>query len=268
MKKMNATKKLAALVAACIMVAAVGMPVVCGESATAGATVSGKSPVINSITFSGDEATGTSVSLTPGPSATTTTPVTITAVIYCKNGPKAIEEVTADISPVIVGYSESITMTEESTDPSAHTADYTTTINIPSNTAPDDYTVTVTATHRQAGVSPGTGSEDLTVLATVAIADLGAVEFGTLDPGETSAAQTVQVTNWGNVDITIGVEPGALSHDDDTIPADCITTTWDSGTPIAVGNGASVPVTLTVPLGTPDGAYSGEITFTPAEAEA
>ena len=263
---MNGTKKLAALVVACIMVAAVGVPVVYGNDADVAATVSGKSPVINSITFSGDEVSGTSVSLTPGPSATTTTPVTITAVIYCKNGPTAIDVVTADISPLIAGYSESITMTEASTDPSAHTADYTTTIDIPSNTAPGAYTVTITATHRKAGVDPGTGSEDLTVLATVAIADLSAVEFGTLNPGGTSDAQTVQVTNLGNVDIKIGVEPSALTHDGDTIPADCITTTWESSTSIAVDNGASVPVTLAVPEGTPEGTYTGTIMFTPAEA--
>jgi hypothetical protein len=264
---MNATKKLAALVVACIMVAAVGVPIVYGKDAAVEAGVSGKSPVINSITFSGDEVTDTSVSLTPGPSATTTTPVTITAVIYCKNGPSAIEEVTADISPVIAGYSEAITMTEESTDPSAHTADYTTTINIPSNTAPDDYTVTVTATHHTAGVDPGSGSEDLTVLATLAINDLESVNFGAdLVPGGAASEQTVQVTNWGNVDITIGIEPGALSHDDDTIPADYITTTWNSGTSIAVDNGASVTVMLAVPEGTPAGTYTGTITFTPAEA--
>ena len=157
-------------------------------------------------------------------------------------------------------------MTVESTDPSAHTADYTTTINIPSNTAPDDYTVTVTATHKKAGVDPGTGSEHLTVLVTLATNDLESVNFGAgLVPGGAASEQTVQVTNWGNVDITIGFEPGALSHDDDTIPADCITTTWDSGTSIAVDNGASVPVTLAVPEGTPAGTYTGTITFTPAE---
>ena len=264
---MNGTKKLAALVVACIMVAAVGVPIVNGENADVAATVSGKSPVINSITFSGTGVTGTSVSLTPGPSATTTTPVTITAVIYCKNGPEAIDVVTADISPVIAGYSGPITMTEESTEPSAHTADYTTTIDIPSNTAPDDYTVTITATHRSKdGVVPGTGSNDLTVLPTLAIADLSAVAFGTLNPGGTSDAQTVQVTNLGNVDIRLGVEPSALRHDGDTIPADCITTTWESSTSIAVDNDASVPVTLAVPEGTPEGTYTGTIMFTPAEA--
>jgi hypothetical protein len=262
---MNTTKKLAALVMACIMVAAVGVPIVNGGSATAGGCVSGKSPVINSITFSGTGVTGTEVSLTPGPSVSTTTSVTITAVVYCKNGHNAVEEVTADILPVIVGYSESIVMDKGTPDQEAHTCPYTTTIDIPSNTAKGDYNVAVTATHTSPTVDPGTGYETLTVLATVAIEDLAAVDFGTIEPGESSTVQQVQVTNWGNVDITIGVEPGELSHDDDTIPADCITTTWNSGTPIAVDNGASVPVTLTVPLGTRDGAYSGAITFTPAE---
>ena len=263
MKKMNATKKLAALVVACIMVAAVGVPIVYGGSATVGASVSGKSPVIDSITFSGDGVSGTAVSLNPHPD---TTSVTITAVVYCENGHGAVDEVTADILPVIGGYSGSIAMDKGTPDQPAHTCPYTTTIDIPCDTAPDDYTVTVTATHRNPNVDPGTDSETLTVLATVAIADLAAVDFGTLDPGQTSATQTVQVTNLGNVDITIGVELGVLSHDDDTIPADCIATTWDPDTTIAAGNEyADVPFTLTVPLGTQDGAYTGEITFTPAE---
>ena len=265
---MNGTKKLAALVVACIMVAAVGVPIVNGKTADAAATVSGKSPVINSITFSGTGVTGTSVSLTPGPSATTTTPVTITAVIYCPNGPSAIDVVTADILPVIAGYSGPITMTEESTEPSAHTADYTTTINIPSNTAPDNYHVTVTATHRQGTVDPGTGSEDLTVLATFAVNNLDPVAFGAdLEPGGDPSEQTVQVTNWGNVDITIIIAPGELSNGEGgTIPANYITTTWIPTTTIAVDSGASVPVTLTVPEGTPDGTYTGTIMFSPAEA--
>jgi len=248
------------------MVAAVGVPIVYGGSATAGASVSGKSPVINSITFSGTGVTGTKVSLTPGPSASTITPVTITAVIYCKNGPNSIDEVTADISPVIAGYPGSITMTEVSRDPPENTADYTTTIDIPSNTAKGDYNVTITATHRKVDIDPGTGSEDLTILATVAIDDLAAVDFGTIEPGESSTVQQVQVTNWGNVDIKIGFEPGELTDGTDTIPANCVTTTWEPATTIVVGNDDYVPVTLTVPEGTPAGTYTGTITFTPAEA--
>jgi uncharacterized membrane protein len=159
-------------------------------------------------------------------------------------------------------------MTEESTEPSAHTADYTTTINIPSNTAPDNYNVMVTATHSKAGVDPGTGSEDLTVLATVAVNNLGSVDFGAdLEPGGEPSEQTVQVTNWGNVDITITITPGELSNGEGgTIPAECITTTWSSTTSITVDNGASVPVTLTVPDGTPEGTYAGTIVITPAVA--
>lgn len=246
------------------MVAAVGVPIVNGESATAEATVSGKSPVINSITFSGDGVSGTDVSLNPHPG---TTSVTITAVVYCENGHNAVAGVTANILPVIVGYSGSIAMDKGTPDQQAHTCPYTTTIDIPSNTAKGGYNVTVTATHNSGTVDPGTGSETLTVLATVAIADLAAVEFGTIEPGESSAAKTVRVTNLGNVDITIGVAPGALSHGGDTISAGCIATTWILATTIAAGNEyADVPVTLTVPLGTPDGAYTGVITFTPAEA--
>lgn len=265
MKKMNTTKKLAALVIACIMVAAVGVPAVNGEDADVAASVSGMSPVINSITFSGSDVSGTSVSLTPGPGITT--PVTITAVVYCKNGHNAVTSVTADISPVIGGYSGSITMDKGTPDLQAHTCPYTTTINIPSNTSKADYNVTVTATHRKAGVDPGVGSNDLTVLATVAIEDLGFVNFGAaLEPGGAASEQTVQVTNWGNVDITIAITPNDLKNGTDTISADCIATTWNSGTSITVDNGADVPVTLEVPEGTPEGTYTGTIMFTPAEA--
>lgn len=45
-KKMNATKKLAALVMACILVAAVSVPMAIGDTVSSGATVSGEAPVV------------------------------------------------------------------------------------------------------------------------------------------------------------------------------------------------------------------------------
>jgi hypothetical protein len=45
-KEMNGTKKLAALVVACILVAAVSVPMAIGDTVSSGATVSGEAPVV------------------------------------------------------------------------------------------------------------------------------------------------------------------------------------------------------------------------------
>ena len=264
---MEIIKKITALVAVCVLMAAICAPIVIAKDVDAHATVVGKSPVVKAITFSGDGVTGTVVSLTPGPGATTTTPVTITAVIYCKNGPDAIKGVTAEISPLINGYNKPIKMDEVSASTRPNSGEYETTIEIPSNTAPDDYNVMVTATHRNPSVTPGIGSENLTILGTIAINDLKSVNFGDeLEPGGDPVEEKVFVSNWGNVNITIGVKPSDLESPDDVIPAKCITTTWNPSDVINVDKDAEIPVTLKVPEGTNDGVYQGTITFTPEEA--
>ena len=263
---MKTKQKIATFVVACILIATIVAPMVNAKTTISTASITGKPPVVQSITFTGDTVVDIEVSLLPYPD---TTEVEVTAVIYCKNGPKVIDEVTLEITPLIEGYADIIEMEEESTDPSANTADYTTTINIPSNTAPDDYMMTVTATHRKAGVAQGIDSEYLTVLATMAIeTNTDTINFGTIDPGNDSVPQLVLVSNIGNVNITLELEPTDLSYEDDVIPANSVTTTWDSSSIITVDTmDVDVDVKLSAPEGIVDGTYSGEIVFAVALSE-
>lgn len=249
------------LVVALALSLVIAFPSIDAKTTSSSVTVGSKSPIVESIAFGGDTVINNDVSLLPGPD---TTDVVVTAMIYCKNGPSAIDNVLLEMDPSIGAYDE-IAMVENSMDPSTHTAEYVATIDVPHNTAPNEYEFRVTATHRKDGVAVGIGNENLTVLVTVAIdTSTDGIDFGVVDPGETSELQIVGVSNLGNVNITLAIEPSDLTYEDATINGESISTTWDETAAIEIDDEDDVELTIEIPIGVLDGVYTGEIEFAAA----
>ena len=223
------------------------------------ASVLGEAPKVVSVEFSGDNVENNQVSLTPGIGITT--PVKVSASIYCINGPNGIKTVTLDITPDMYGYTETIEMKEESRDPDENTITFVTTLDVMYNTTPGKYLNTVTAYHVDSNVKPGTGTKMLEVLETLAIHDLENIKFGEMLPGGDTSTQWTKIENIGNVNLTINPKPEDMYSGLNVIESKYITSKWDEDKVIEVDAGAKIDSTLEVILGTSHGDYTGIVAF-------
>jgi len=201
---MNGTKKLAALVVACIMVAAVGVPLaICDDrGAHTTAKVGGVSPVVETITITpDDDPTTQGVQIDPNDFDTGSKTVTITALVYCANGVGQVDTVSATIDPAITGVG-TIAMAKQAGSPGTNKKNYQGTFELPPCQVAQAYTVTVTATHKKAGVAAGINTANFTVTALMAMSTTD-VEFNLgadIAPGA-SATGTAAVKCLGNTAI-------------------------------------------------------------------
>ena len=267
-KKMNGTKKLAALVVVCIMVAAVGVPIAIGDEAGSATTTVevqiDQSPVITSVTIK----EGNIVDLSAG--AATDVPVVV-AVTH-DNGQVQITSVAVTgIDPTIDGAVYGVLGTREIID--ATHARFSGTISLPCTTAPktgggpnNKYTLAVTAT--DAALHTGDGSGDFQVNELVAIS-VSNVAFGIVCPGGAEGTGSSTVQNEGNVNIKFAEADGITwikmtsTQTTTDIPADAITTSWTENDEINKGSSGNVPFGLLVPVGTVAADdYTGTIVFT------
>jgi hypothetical protein len=149
-------------------------------------------------------------------------------------------------------------------------AKYQLVMELPCNMPAGEYTLTVTVTDKEGNTA--TASASATVLETLAFS-VTDVEFGSLAPGKSSEASST-VTNLGNVRFKFAKKDGIVPSDMSSggsgiIEAQNIAVGWDWKTVIARGffsqdeSVKEVPFTLKVPFGTPPGAYTGRIVFTP-----
>ena len=156
-------KIIMAILMAGIVAMAVGVPIAFGDAATE-ARVAGIPPVVETITISPDDDADTpGVQINPNPVSGGDKTVTITALVYCENGVDGVDTVTATIDPDIDGVAEPVTMTMQDGDPGPHKKNYQGTFELPPYQAAGLYTVTVTATHKKAGVASGSGVANFTV---------------------------------------------------------------------------------------------------------
>lgn len=270
---MNGTKKLAALVVACIMVAAVGVPIAIGESATTTAVVGiDESPVITSVTIND----GNTVTLTAG--AATDVPVVV-AVTHDNGQVQITGVVVTGISPEITGAVYGALETRAIID-STH-ATFSGTISLPCTTAAktsgQKYRLAVTATDVASNTGDDSGEFQVNELIAITVTN---VAFGTVYPGGDAGTGSSTVENQGNVDIEFNdVNPNGYNNPTDTdgitwtdmtsttattvIPATAITTSWTKNTKIGKGSSGNVPFELQVPLETESASdYTGTIVFT------
>jgi len=130
-----------------------------------------------------------------------------------------------------------------------------------------DYTLTVTATDKDGNTATGTAT--FTVAKTLALS-VTDVDLGTLAPGESSEAYST-VVNTCNVPFVFeesdGIVPTEMSAGGSgIIKAKDIAVSWDwSKLMLHITGPVDAKFTLTVPLGTLPGDYTGRITFTPTE---
>ncbi len=273
---MNTQRKITAILMASVVVMMVAVPMAFGQDAATSADVTlDANPVVNSVVVSPD-----TVDMNQHPD---TTPITVTATVSHANGYEQIATVqVTDIAPEIVGVTPPIDLTFSYSNSDTQ-AVYIGTIDLPPCTPPrygtEDYTLTVTAYDKKTTPGEGTGTDTFEVNALVAIT-VTSVPFGSLNPGSYKDKITSTVTNKGNAEIEF-VDAGDNGYNNDlkdgitwsamtsgvtnTIPASNIVTDWHKQDTLTCGNTGTPKFTLSVPLGTPPGAYSGTITFTPSE---
>ena len=264
---MNTKNKIIAILMAGLVAMAVGVPMAIGSDSEAATTASvgNVDPTVESVSSNPD----ITVTMNECP---TTTSLTITASVIDNNGVGDITSITV----AIPGITTAVEMNEDCVDNSAVKRTCNKSFALPCCQAPQPYTATVTVT--DAASATGTDTDGFTVASTIAM-NVTDVPFGALAIGGSSTVNAV-VGNIGNAEIEFvdvgspngyDVEPndGIIWSDmlrtggGGTILDDQITTAWASGTTITCGDTANAGFTLTVPSGTPEGAYTGTITFTP-----
>jgi hypothetical protein len=275
---MNTQRKITALLMASVVVMVVAVPMAFGQDAATSADVTlDTDPVVNSVVVSPDV-----VDMNQHPD---TTPITVTATVSHANGYEQIATVqVTDIVPEIDGVTSSIPINLAFDHSNSDTqAVYIGTIDLPPCTPPrygtEHYTLTVTAYDKKTPTpGEGTGTDTFEVNALVAIT-VTDVPFETVNPGSYTNKITSTVTNKGNAEIEFvdagdngynndpddGITWSAMNSGDNTIPASNIVTDWNKQGKISCGNTGTPKFTLSVPLGTPPGSYTGTITFTPSE---
>jgi hypothetical protein len=283
-KKMNTIRKITALLMASVIVMMVAVPMAFGDDAQTSADVTlNADPVVDSVEVLPDP-----VDMNQHPD---TTPITVTATVSHDNGYEQIA--TVNVTSIVNMASGTISgLTLPVNLPFDHStsdtqAVYTGTIELPPCTPPqydtDHYTLTVTADDKKTTPGEDTGTDTFEVNALVAITVTN-VPFGPVNPGSYTGKITSTVTNKGNVEIefvdntpngyndpstgvdTDGITWSAMTSGvTNTIPASNVVTDWNKQGKITCGNTGTPKFTLSVPLGTPPGVYSGMITFTPSE---
>jgi len=271
-KKMNAkpfrksaSRKIIAILIAGMVAMAIGIPMAMSsdQEAVTTATVGNVAPVVTDASVSPDP-----VTMSPCPDTTT---ITVTATVSDDNGWGDITNVNVTIPSIVTD--EPMTCTQSNATSGTCTVDIALDCCTPATT----YTATVEAKD-QAGAT-GTDTYTFTVSSTVDIT-VTDVNFGNVAPGGSSTASST-VTNNGNAEIKfVDADPAGYDNPDDndgiywsdmtsngnTIVDDQISTTWNSATTISCGSSDDVPFTLDVPSGTPEGTYTGTITFSPSVA--
>ena len=145
---------------------------------------------------------------------------------------------------------------------------------IPCNMPAGEYILTVTVTDKDGNTATGTTTATLSETLAFSVTD---VNFGSVAPGKSSEASST-ITNLGNVRIMFDKPDGIVPSDmhaggSGIIKAEDIAVGWDwkqivyRGYFTPGGEIQNAPFTLNVPFGTPPGAYSGRIVFTPTPAE-
>ena len=254
----------ALLLVAVLVSSALAVTGVAGEDAAMTVSVGSVPPEVISVSVSPDP-----VMMYPCPA---TTQITVTAMVYHPNSIDYLDNVAITaISPVDFSVDLPVVMGSENR---GHLqATYTATINLPCCTPHGVYTLLVTATDKSGNEDSAT--TEFMVEATIAIRATD-MNFGMVVPGDSGTAATT-ITCTGNVDIALadlhplgqnnptyeGVMWTDMASGNDRISADNLKISWDSATTLACGESAHAEFTLTVPLGTPPGTYTGTLTLTP-----
>jgi hypothetical protein len=228
-----------------------------------------------------------SVEVTPdpvmmNPCSNGDTPITVNATVSDPNGVTDIKNVNiTGFNPSISGISLPIEMSKIE-DINSTTAKYQATVELPCCTPADTYTVTVEAKDATDATNTSTGT--FTAEGTTALSiNFDKVSFDG-DPGSNNNSGTANITTGepianvtsdGNAPIDIGVfasnltKTGEPDIDGNNMEADVDGLGWNVVKPeyiwdtnLACLDNTSVTFRLDIPIGTPQGDYSGTITLT------
>jgi methionine-rich copper-binding protein CopC len=264
---MNGTKKLAALLVACIMVAAVGVPIVNGDTPTMTAGVDNEPPVVGGIAIDPDPAN-------PGDK------VTVKGTLSDPNAVKLKDEI--DTFSYVVTKPDGDVYTKGDIKVDAtwdFKFDLGEALEVPAGT----WTVEVTATDNDGLLGTGKGTFEVNTMMMYKI-DFGAgVAYGTviIDEKKTvkgdadmATAENPTIENLGNVvmDVTISaknLEAGKAIIENKYIGAavggakeQSLEEERTFDVDIKPDDTAKIDYTLTAPVGTQPGNYIGETTVT------
>ncbi len=265
---MNVTKKLAALMIACIMVAAVGVPMAIGDTPQMTAGVDNEAPVVGSIAIAPDLAN-------PGDT------VTVKGTLRDPNAVTLKDEI--DTFSYVVKKPDGSVYETGDIDVEAtweFTFDLGEAIEVPAGT----WTVEVTATDNDGLSDTGTGTFEVNTMMMYKI-DFGAgVDYGTVTIDEKKTVKgddnmaTVEnptIENLGNVvmDVTISaknleaggtaiIENKYIGANVGDVGEQDLETERTFDVDIEPDTTAKIDYTLTAPVGTQPGKYKGETTVT------
>jgi hypothetical protein len=267
-KEMNGTKKLAALVVACIMVAAVGVPIVNGDTPPMTAGVNNEPPVVGGIAIDPDPATPEDK-------------VTVTGTLSDPNAVKLKDEI-ATFSYVVKKPDDSVYETGDINVIKASWQfkfDLGKALEVPAGT----WTVEVTATDTGGLSGTGTGTFEVNTVMMYEI-DFGTgVAYGTVTIDEKKTVtgdedmetpEHPTIKNLGNVVMDVTISAKDLGTGTDIIENKYIgaavgaedeqnlkeVRTFDVN--IDPGTTAKIDYTLAAPVGTQPGSYVGQTTVT------
>ncbi len=259
---MNATKKLAALVVACIMVAAVSVPIVYGDTASSGATVSGEAPVVE-IT-----------SITPDPADPGDT-VTVSGTLSDPNVPgHSSTQLEREIDTFQYIVYEPDGATEYATGTITVDFDWSFAFDLGTGAGVGEWSVKVTATDKD-GLSDTYTKSFAVNEAKSYVIDFATVAFGIATIDEKVTVEGNTIMNTGNVPMDVTISATDMTGEgsgDNTIAKENLgaavgtaaeqdlgeVRTFAVG--IAPDKNAAIDFTLTAPTGTAADIYSGTIT--------
>jgi hypothetical protein len=268
MKRMNVTKKFAALVMACIMVAAVAVPMTIGDTPPMTAGVVNEAPVVGSIAIAPDPAN-------PGDK------VTVTGTLSDPNSVSLKDEI--DTFRYVVNKPDGSVYKTGDIDVEAawkFKFDLGEAIDVPAGT----WTVEVTAMDNDGLSDTGTGTFEVNTMIMYKIDFGSGVAYGTVTIGEKetvegdedmATAENPTIENLGNVvmDVTISaknLEVGGTAIIENKYIGAAVGTSLEQDlesertfdVDIEPDTTAKIDYTLTAPVGTQPGEYKGETTVT------
>ena len=258
---MNATKKLAALVMACILVAAVSVPMAIGDTVSSGATVSGEAPVVE-IT-----------SITPDPADPGDT-VTVIGTLSDPNAHKENQLRNKEIDTFQYIVYEPDGTTENATGDITVDFDWSFTFDLGTGAGVGEWSVKVTATDNDGLSDTYTKSFAVNEAKSYAI-DFATVTFGIVTIDEKVTVEGSTIMNAGNVPMDVTISATDMTGEgsgDNTIAKENLCAAVGTAPEqdlgevrtfvvgIAPGETAAIDFTLTPPIGTASDTYSGTIT--------
>ena len=236
-----------------------------GEDAGSSVTVTTLTPEITTLTIEPAE-----IILVPGIAVE----LTLTAEVFCPNSVDWINsvELTGIAPEALIPVPMPLKLIE--VDKEGIHATYQLVHEIPCNMPAGEYTLTVTVTDKDGNTATGTTTATLSETLAFSVTD---VNFGSVAPGKSSEASST-ITNLGNVRFKFDKKDGIVPSDmhpgvNGIIKAEDIAVGWDwkqivyRGYFTPGGEIQKAPFTLKVPFGTPPGAYTGRIVFTPTPVE-